>query len=169
MNRPLISALALATLAACGATVTTDTEAISRGAKVSIEHNGDIISVSENAVAGHLRHGDCLTSVWYADLDEDCQGDAGDSIEACDQPSGYTDNADDADDAEQCIAPDGAMPSDKTIGVEDDAFGSEFGDDDASTCCTTTAGEDLAALEQDYEEVGAESADMEGEEDVEEY
>ena len=29
--------------------------------------------------------------------------------------------------------------------------------------------EDLAALEQDYEEVGAESADVEGEEDVEEY
>ena len=29
--------------------------------------------------------------------------------------------------------------------------------------------EDLAALEKDYEEVGAESADVEGEEDVEEY
>merc|ERR1719454_2279786 len=31
------------------------------------------------------------------------------------------------------------------------------------------AREDLAALEMDYEEVGAESADVEGEEDVEEY
>lgn len=29
--------------------------------------------------------------------------------------------------------------------------------------------EELAALEKDYEEVGAESADVEGEEDVEEY
>lgn len=29
--------------------------------------------------------------------------------------------------------------------------------------------DDLAALEKDYEEVGAESADVEGEEDVEEY
>jgi hypothetical protein len=37
-------------------------------------------------------------STWYADTDGDGLGDPANSITACEQPEGYTDNADDTDD-----------------------------------------------------------------------
>ena len=39
-------------------------------------------------------------STWYADADNDGYGDPSVTLEACDEPSGYTDNADDCDDSD---------------------------------------------------------------------
>jgi len=47
-------------------------------------------------------------SIWYEDDDSDGYGDAGSSVAACDEPSGYTDNNDDCDDSESSINPDGS-------------------------------------------------------------
>jgi hypothetical protein len=149
------------------------------GNKTDVCHNGNnVISVSNNAVNAHLAHGDNVVSAeacngadddcdgdidegvlttWYLDADGDGLGDASDSVDDCTAPSGYVDNADDSDDDDECsdIQPDGASPSDKTIGIEDDAFNTFF-----SETCDEYA---------EDEEEGAESADVEGEEDVEEY
>ena len=42
---------------------------------------------------------------WYADADADGFGDEDSILEACDEPSGYTDNARDCDDADGSINP----------------------------------------------------------------
>ncbi len=42
-------------------------------------------------------------STWYADADGDGSGDPADSTTACDQPSGYVDNADDCDDTDATL------------------------------------------------------------------
>ncbi len=47
----------------------------------------------------------CATT-WYADADADGYGDALDGQAACDQPSGYLDNADDCDDSDPGVSPD---------------------------------------------------------------
>ncbi|MFT4976865.1 MAG: hypothetical protein ACI8S6_002770, partial [Myxococcota bacterium] len=47
-------------------------------------------------------------SAWYPDTDEDSYGSAEDEpVTACDQPTGYTDNADDCDDYDDAVNPDG--------------------------------------------------------------
>ena len=44
-------------------------------------------------------------ATWYGDLDEDGYGDPLETLDACDQPSGYVENADDCDDLDAAINP----------------------------------------------------------------
>jgi hypothetical protein len=44
-----------------------------------------------------------IPTLWYADVDEDGFGDPDDSIESCDQPTGYVDNNLDCDDSDDSI------------------------------------------------------------------
>ena len=43
--------------------------------------------------------------IFYADVDEDGYGDAGDFVESCSIPEGYVFNSDDCDDAASNISP----------------------------------------------------------------
>ena len=53
-----------------------------------------------------IDEGDALdASTWYADADGDDYGDAGTTVEACSEPSGYTDDATDCDDVESGVHP----------------------------------------------------------------
>ncbi len=71
-------------------------------------------------------------STWYADTDGDGFGDADVSVSACAQPSGYTSDATDCDDAEPSTNPDA---TEYCNGVDDDCDGTVDEDDaaDAST------------------------------------
>ncbi len=58
-------------------------------------------------------------TVWYADEDHDGYGDPGATQGACDQPEGFVDNADDCDDTERKINPEGQEICDGNGGDED--------------------------------------------------
>jgi hypothetical protein len=88
---------------------------------VDDEGNIKLINVSKNAVQAHLRHGDFLLadSVFYADVDGDGLGDAGDPLEVCTVPNGFVDNADDCDDTTSDIG----EPQELYADTDGDLFG----------------------------------------------
>ena len=54
--------------------------------------------IDNNCSGDELDATDILT--WYVDADGDTYGDQSNSIQACEQPGGYTDNTDDCDDTD---------------------------------------------------------------------
>jgi len=61
---------------------------------------------ADNDCDGNVDEDATDATVWYADADGDGYGDEDDSIESCDQPDGYVDNADDCDDDDTLRNPD---------------------------------------------------------------
>jgi hypothetical protein len=117
-----------------------------------------------------------VQDTFYADDDGDGFGDADDTTEACEAPSGYTADATDCDDADAAVNPDAAevcneidddCDGDIDEGVTDtfyaDADGDGFGDaDDTTEACEVPSGytadatdcdDDDAAINPDAEEV----------------
>ena len=77
---------------------------------------------------GDTRDDDSLdTSTWYADDDQDGDGDSATTTEACDQPSGYVGNDDDCDDDDDTVY-DGA--DELCDGQDNDCDGSQGADED---------------------------------------
>ena len=72
-------------------------------------------------------------STWYTDADADGYGDAGSSTLACEQPSGFTDDATDCDDSDAAVSPAG---SEVCNGYDDDC--DALVDDDDSDVDTST-------------------------------
>ncbi len=75
---------------------------------------------------------DALT--WYADADADAYGDASDTVQACEAPSGYIDDATDCDDVNALVHP-GATEI-CNAGVDDDCNG-QSDDEDAGVDLST--------------------------------
>ena len=59
-------------------------------------------------------------STWYADTDGDGHGDAGSTVEACGQPTGFVASATDCDDTDPAVSPDA---TEDCNGVDDDCDG----------------------------------------------
>ena len=97
---------------------------------------------------------------WYRDADEDGFGDADNSTQACNQPSGYLDNNSDCDDADEDTHP-AAAPNDSASACMTDADGDDYGDDGASG--DVTAGTDCddtdASVNPGVAEVTADGVD----------
>ena len=74
------------------------------------------------------------TSEWFSDIDEDGFGDSELSTLACDEPAGYTDNADDCDDANDEVNP-GEVEGATCDGFDNDCSGEE--ETSAGEACET--------------------------------
>ena len=78
---------------------------------------------------GATDDGSAAPIIWYEDADEDGYGNPdGATSEACDQPSGYSDNTDDCDDSDYDINP---AAAEECNGYDDDCDGTS---DNASVC-----------------------------------
>lgn len=90
------------------AALTSPADASASPTQVEVCHvlgNGNVnsIFVNPNAVPALLASGDFLPQTWFIDADGDGYGDAGQSVEACEPPPGYVDNADDCDDTDPSL------------------------------------------------------------------
>jgi hypothetical protein len=109
-------------------------------------------------------------STWYADDDSDGYGDPDDTTESCDVPSGYTADAQDCDDTDSTISPDGEevcdsldnncdgsadedTATDANTWYRDDDEDTWGDDDDVLTSCSQPSG---------YEGVGGDCDDDDG-------
>jgi|GEM_PF-1069251 hypothetical protein len=77
-------------------------------------------------------------ATWYADADMDGYGDASDSVEACDEPSGYVEDATDCDDTDSTVYPDATefcdtQDNDCDGDVDEDATSVFYGDADGDS------------------------------------
>ena len=74
------------------------------------------------------------TTTFYADLDGDGYGDAGNTLDACQAPSSYGSDATDCDDATAAVSP---AAAETCNGIDDDCDG-DIDDDDPSVSGTAT-------------------------------
>ncbi|MCB9761624.1 MAG: hypothetical protein H6739_17400 [Alphaproteobacteria bacterium] len=88
-----------------------------------------------------------VQATWYADADLDGYGDPAASLQSCDPPTGYTDNAEDCDDTAPAVNPDA---DELCNGVDDDCDGTVDEDDalDALTWYADTDGDTYG--DEDY-------------------
>ena len=91
---------------------------------------GDLIVTCQEGV--EVYHGTCTLHTWYADTDDDGHGDPnGDTVEACEAPSGYAEGTD-CDDDDPDINPDGQEVCDG-LDADEDCDGLTEDDDDSVT------------------------------------
>jgi hypothetical protein len=105
-----------------------------------------VISVSENAVAAHERHGDALPGEYYPDSDGDGFGDADAPAQEC-PGAGLVDNADDCGDGGAASGPGVAEIED---GIDNDCDG----DIDEGFVCPCYDAADLDDLLSGYSTYG---------------
>ncbi len=97
-STPLLLLLATFGLAACKDG--SDKQQIDTG---PWDDDGDGVVAREDCDDSYPEIGGPTT--WYADEDGDGHGDASNSQESCNQPSGYVDNAEDCDDSTEFVSP----------------------------------------------------------------
>ncbi len=82
----------------------------------------EVCDGEDNDCDGDTDEDDAIDAdTWYIDADGDGYGDARYHTDACDQPSGYTDNGDDCDDSDSGISP---AATEYCDGVDNDCDGS---------------------------------------------
>ena len=106
----------------------------------------------DNDCDGAVDEDDALDAlIWYADADRDGYGDASSSAVACEQPSGYSDDASDCDDSARLVNPGAIETCDDVdndcdgVADEDDAVGTSVWYADADSDGYGDAGAAIAA------------------------
>ena len=102
-------------------------------------------------------------STWYIDSDGDTYGDDSSTVQACEQPSGYADNADDCDDSEASTYP--GADEDCSSGVDsncDGYTGDVDNDGDGSSACDDCDDSDASVYPSATETCNGQDDDCDG-------